>query len=247
MKVKILSVKDLANEIIKEMGLDPIHHAVTSIEVLSALIRRAAGLICPCTRKKLLKNVLQSLEGIISNHLDLKDKIDEIIDVLIAHGDILEHNDIAITLKRNELILNRAPLSFVKRDSGACIILGVTPDDRAVLPDFLREKIQYNNFTRVITTEAATDVSKHLSDIGFIELPYKVWSKYPTLVAPEKLIELMRNNLMLPLANSSEIIEGLRIIDPSTAVDYYRDRWIVPNEQTGLFIGRRPQAYGGAT
>lgn len=246
MKAKILSANDITKEIVRELGFDPEDVAVTSIEVLSALVRRTAGLLCPCPRKRVLKNVLQSLDGVIPNHEDLKDEVDETIDMLVAHGDLLEHNDITREFTRSEIVLNRAPLSFIKRDSGACVLLGITPDDRPVLPDFLHEKILYNNFSRVIPDYAAPDVSTHLSGLGFIELPYKAWSKCPVPADPEKHIAAMDSHLMSSLAHSTDVIEGLRILDPSTTVEYYPDRWVTPKEHTGRFIGRRPQAYGAA-
>ncbi len=244
MKINILSAKDVIQEFIKDLGLNPGSVAVTSLEVLSALVRRTAGLLCPCTRKKVLKNVMQSLEGVIPNHDDLKDEVDGIISMLIAHGDLLEHNDIIRDLTQSEFILNIAPLAFIKRDSGACVLLGVSPDDRPVLPDFLQEKIQYNNFTRVITAETDPDISKHLLDIGFIEFPYKAWAKCPPSIATDKHIASLHNHLMSSIANTTKNIEGLRILDSSTNVDYYPARWMLPEGHTGIFIGRRPQAYG---
>lgn len=243
MIVNIVSAKDIAKGIVKDLGLNPECYAVTSIEVLSALIRRTTGLLCPCTRKKVLKNVIQSLEGVIPNHSDLKNEVNEIISMLIAHGDLIEHNDTTRDLTRREFILNRAPMAFVKRESGACILLGVSPDDRPVLPDYLQEKILYNNFTRVITVEADPDIQKHLLDIGFIEFPSMAWTKYPQPIAAEKHIAYMRKCLMSS-STTTEIIEGLRILDSATNVDYYPDRWVLPHEHTGMFIGRRPQSYG---
>ena len=246
MKVKTLSADDITKEIVKEFGFNPENITITSIEVLSCLVRRTSGLLCPCSRKMILRTVLQSLDGVVPDIGDMKDKVDEIIDMLVAHGDLLEHNEITMEeITRSEIILNRAPLSFVKRDSGTCVLLGIAPDDRPVLPDFLQEQIQYNNFTRMITAEAVSDISKYLSDLGFLELTFKAWIKCPPSVAPEKHIAFMNDNLMSSIANTTEMIEGVRILDLSTAVDYYPARWFTPNEEhTGRFIGRRPQAYG---
>lgn len=244
MKVNVLSSKDVAQDVVRDLGLNPEYVAVTYTEVLSALVRRTAGMLCPCTRKKVLKNVIQSLDGVIPNHGNLKDEVDEIIDMLIAHGDLLEHNDITRDLTRSELILNIAPLAFIKRVSGACVLLGVSPDDRPVLPDFLQEKIQYNNFTRMIAAEVDLDIPKHLLGIGFIELPYKAWAKCPPSSTPDKHIASVHNHLVSPIANTTEMIEGLRILDPLTNVDYYPARWVLPEGHTGVFLGRRPQAYG---
>lgn len=244
MKTKMLSADDVVREMVEELRLDPNVLGIASIEVLSALVRRTAGLLCPCPRKRILKNILQSLDGLVPDPDGLRDAIDETIDTLIAHGDLLEHNDVTRESSRSEVVLNRAPMAFVRRNSGACVLLGVTPDDRPVLPDFLHEKIQCNNFNRVIPADAAPDVSQHLAGLGFIELPYKAWSRCPSRVAPDKHIAVMDRHLVSSLAHATDAIEALRILDPSTAVEYYPDRWVTPKAHTGRFIGRRPQAYG---
>lgn len=239
-----LSSAALARNVIAELGLDPEAVEITSVEAVSALVRRASGLLCPCPRKKILKSVLRSLDGVVPELAELRNTVDETIDLLVAHGDLLEHADATREAARSEVVLNRAPLSFVKRDSGACVLLGVAPDDRPVLPDFLHEKIQYNNFNRVVPADAAPDVSAHLAGLGFIQLPYKAWSRCPAVVAPDRHVSAMDRHLVSPLAHSTSTIEGLRILDHSTPVDYYPGRWAEPTDQTGRFIGRRPQAYG---
>lgn len=245
MKVNVLSPTEVAQEIVIDLGLNTEHVVVTSIEVLSALVRRTAGLLCPCTRRRVLKNVIQSLDGVIPNHENLKDEVDEIINMLIAHGDLIEHNDITRGSTRSELILlNTAPLTFIRRDSGACVLLGVSPDDRPLLPEFLQEKIQYNNITRVIAADAFPDVSKHLLDIGYMELPYKAWVKCPPSHTPGNHIASMHSHLMSSITNATDVIEGLEILNSSTDVEYYPARWVIPKGHTGHFIGRRPQAYG---
>ncbi len=245
MKAKIISAADIVKEVVRELGFNPDDVTVTSIEVLSSLIRRTAGLLCPCPRQRLLKNILQSLEGIVQNHMGLRDSVDETIDSLVAHGDLVEHDDISREFTRSAIVLNRAPLSFIRRSSGACILLGVAPDGISLLPDFLQEKILYNNFSRVIPADAADDdVSQHLLGLGFVELPYKAWLKCPSPTAPDKYIASIDHYLSSSLANSTSAIEGLRILDPSTTIEYYPDRWVMPKEHTGRFIGRRPQAYG---
>jgi hypothetical protein len=244
MRMKILSSTEVAREVVRELGLDPEIVEITSTEVISALVRRTAGLQCPCPRKRILKNVLQSLVGVVPDSGELREVVDDSIDTLVAHGDLLEHNDITRESTRSEVVLNRAPLVFVKRESGACVLLGIAPDDRPVLPDFLHEKIQYNNFNRVIPADAALDVSAHLLSLGFIELPYKAWSRCPAAIAPDKHIAAIDRHFVSSLAHFTDTIEGLRFLDPSTSVDYYPNRWVVPKKHTGRFVGRRPQAYG---
>jgi hypothetical protein len=187
---------------------------------------------------------MQGFDGVVPDMDDLWDDIDETIDLLIAHGDLLEHNDITPDSPRSEVVVSRAPLAFIKRQSGACVILGMAPDDRPVLPDFLHEKIHYNNFNRVIMSGVVPNLSEYLQGLGFIELPYKAWSSLPSITRPDIHIAALQGQLSSPKGHVSDNIEGLKVLDPETPVDFYLDRWIKPTDQTGHFVARRPQAYG---
>ena len=243
--MKLISVNDVVRDFIREVGCDPESLGIDSVEVLSSLVRRAAGLLCPCTKKMLLKNITLSLDGVASKPEAIRDAVDETVELLVAHGDLLEHSDSTVdSPRRSEVVISRAPLSFVKRQSGACVILGVAPDDRPFLPDAIQEKIQYNNFNRVIPADAAPNLAEQLTDIGLIELPYEAWSKFPNVLSPDRHIDEIDRNLASSLAHDTDNIDGLRILDPSTPVEFYPARWVIPKEKTGQFIGRRPQAYG---
>jgi hypothetical protein len=241
--VKTVSSSDLIQWLIGELGLNADALGIDSVEVLSALVRRTAGLLCPCPKKTILNTIMQSLDGVVSDLGELRDTVDDVIDTLVAHGDLLEHNDITADSLLSEIVINRAPLAFVRRQSGACVMLGVTPDDRHVLQDFLQNKIEYNNFSRVIPAEAAPNVSELLSDLGFIELSYKTWSRCPEPCEATRHIEIWDRQIE-SLTPSCTEVEGLRIIDPTTSVNYYPARWVTPGDHTGRFVGRRPQAYG---
>lgn len=243
-ELKPVSSSDVLKGMIRDVGFDPEIVDLKDTAVLSAIIRRSAGLLCPCTKRTILKNIIQGLDGVVPDLDDLRDDIDEITDLLIAHGDLLEHNDITPDSPRTEMVISRAPLAFIKRKSGACIILGVAPDDRPVLPDFLLEKIQPNSFNRVIMSGVVPNLSEHLLGLGFIELPYKAWSNLPSITKPDMHLASLQGHLSSPKAHVSDSIEGLRILDPATPVDFYPDRWIKPTDQTGHFVARRTQAYG---
>lgn len=243
-ELKSISAGSVLSGMIRDVGFDPDVVSIKDMAVLSAIVRRTAGLLCPCTKRTILKNIMQGFDGVVPGLDDLRDDIDETIDLLIAHGDLLEHNDITPDSPRSEVVVSRAPLAFIKRLSGACVILGVALDDRPVLPDSLQQNIQYNNFNRVIMSDATTNLSDYLLGLGFIELPYKAWSSLPPITGKDKHVEALLGQLSSSRAHTTDNIEGLKLLDPTTPIDFYPDRWVKPRDQTGHFVARRPQAYG---
>ena len=69
------------------------------------------------------------------------------------------------------------------------------------------------------------------------------WVRRPAEMPPGELIRQMRERLSA--AGPAGVVEGLTVIDPAAKVTYYRGRWrpLKPAD-SGLFVARRPQAYG---
>ncbi len=245
MALKIISPEIIVSELIEELGLNSSVEKIHSVKVVSALIRRTAGLLCPCPQRKIQKTILKALYGIYRPPDDFSNIIKETIELLLAHGDLLEHGDITSASSRAEVVINIAPLAFIKRKSGACIIIGIAPDDRIVLPKFLQERVQHKHITRMIPYDSSPNLSEHLKELGFIQLPYKAWSKHPLTTTPVKHIETVDRYFSSSFSQQSTYIEGLQILDPSLSNTFYPGRWVPPaDKHSGRFIGRRPQAYG---
>jgi len=233
-----VTVTELRAQKVVELGLDKALD-LTSIEALAGALRRAAGLMCPCAEKTLVQAVIRPLEGLIADTKATKDAIEETLESLIAHGDLLEHRDIAAEDDAQaRTLLYTAPPSYVLRMSGAALILGIAPDRLSPLPDELERQIEYISHVRWLPSGTTSD----LSQFGLVELSEEAWLRAPTRETIAS--HIARLDGLLDSAPISREIPGLRLLDATRSVRYYKARWDQPGAHTGRFVGRRSQAYG---
>lgn len=227
------------------LGLSENHRELLDEVLLAALLRRSAGIHCPCSRTTLRASLLESLTHLSEDKQTLSERIDTIIEGLIVGGDLLELSDVATDdpeIKGTWVFA--APPSFVERPSGSIFLLGVVPDQDTFLPQALAARISHEGFTRVIIQEPGEDLAADLREHGMQELSESIWLKYPRAERPEAMIE--RYERELGLQPPSGAVDDLRILDPTESVIYYRGRWTTPRSQTGTFIARRPQEFGAS-
>ena len=209
--------------------------------LLAALLRRSAGIHCPCSRITLRTSLLESLKHLSQD--ELSERIDTIIEGLIVGGDLLELNDVATDdpeVKGTWVFA--APPSFVVRPSGSIFLLGIVPDQDAFLPQSLTSCINYEGFTRTIVQEPDEDLVDELRAQGMQQLSESVWLKCPGEEPPSDM--LGRFERQLGLQRPSGAVQDLQILDQTKLVTYYRGRWTTPQSQTGTFVSRRPQEFG---
>jgi hypothetical protein len=186
--------------------------------------------------------VTNPLRGLVSD-TRLKQRVEEVLDLVLAYGDLIEARDITSEdEQRPPNLLYAAPPSFVMRKNGGAILLGVTPEQNSCLPDRLEAAVEYLNHVRRIPAGVSSDLGAELGELGLIELPPEGWLRKPLSEQPNFLLE--RLDSLLESGSAAGEIPGLKIIDPSKSVRFYPERWDEPKRRTGRFIGRRPRAYG---
>lgn len=238
-----LATAEVHAQKVAELGLDPTALDLTSTEAIAGALRRAAGFLCPCSGTTLVRAVSRPLEGLVPDMVSLRERVEETLDALTAHGDLLEHRDVAAEQSAEPgTLLYAAPPGFVRRESGGVLILGIAPQRLSPLPDELEKQIRYVNHVRRLTGAAASDLAAELSQLGLIELSFEAWLRAPGAETAGQ--HLARLGGLLDAAAPSLEIPGLSLIDPTSSVRYYRGRWVQPRVQTGRFVGRRSQAYG---
>jgi len=212
-------------------------------KLLAALLRRAAGILCPCSRSTLALSVFESLQYLSNDADQLSEQIDAAVESLIISGDLLELSQVTIddpAVKGTWVFA--APPSFVARPSGSVFLIGVVSDEVTPLPASFGSRVIHEGYTRIIAPQPSEDLPSVLRELGLIELSEGVWLKTPKKESATELYDRMVHRLMGQL--SSGTVDGLTIIDPARGVDYYNGRWISPKKETGSFVARRPQAYG---
>jgi hypothetical protein len=228
---------------VAELSLDPSAVDLTSIEALAGALRRAASFLCPCTAPTLLQAVLQPLRGLVEDLDSTRVSLEDILEAAIAHGDILEQRDVVSAASDTTAsMLYAAPPSFVVRQSGAVILLGIASDQLSALPDDLESRIDYVHHVRHLKPAGSEDLRHELQQLGLIELRYDRWLNPPAVETAER--HVARLDALLDAALPSRNIPGLSLLDPDRPVRYYRGRWVDVRTNTGRFVARRAQAYG---
>ena len=225
------------------LGLEGDYDGDVDDALLGALLRRGAGIHCPCSRTTLRDSLLESLRYLSPDEQSLSERIGGIIEDLIVGGDLLELNDVAIDdpdVKGTWVFA--APPGFVVRPSGSLFLLGIVPDQDAFLPQALTSRISYENLTRVIVPTPDEDLPAELCEQGLQRLSEEAWLKSPRKEQPEDMLSRFQNHLAKqPLSGT---VSDIRILDPAQPVHFYRGRWTTARTQTDTFIARRPQEFG---
>lgn len=241
--MKQLSVAEVHAQKVAELGLDGSALDLTSIEAIAGALRRMAGFLCPCGATTLVRGVVHPLRGLVDDLDAVKGLVEETLEAMIAHGDVLEQRYVeAHPGDGGPMLLYAAPASFVARESGTVILLGVTSNQLSALPDDFEARIEYVNHLRRLNPAPGEDLRAELRQLGIIEISYHAWLKEPPPVTPTQ--HLAQLDSLLNAAQPSREIPGLSLLDPARSVRYYRGRWVELRSQSGRFVARRSQAYG---
>ena len=111
---------------VAELGLDKTAFDLFSVESIAASLRRSASYLSPCAATTLVRAVADALRGLVEETADVRGIVRETLEAMIAQGDLIEHRDIEDPAPPDApVLLYAAPPSFVARESGAAILLGV--------------------------------------------------------------------------------------------------------------------------
>jgi hypothetical protein len=238
-----LTAAEVHEQKVAELGLDPSALDLTSIEAIAGALRRTASYLCPCAAATLVRGVVRPLRGLVDDLESVKVLVEETLEAMIAHGDILEYRDVEESSGHGTAtLLYAAPAAFVARKSGTMILLGIASDRISALPDDLDARIEYVNHLRRLSQAPGEDLSADLVQLGLIELSCDNWLRPPPAETPDQHVS--RLDRLLDAARPSRDVPGLLLLDPERSVRYYRGRWVEPRSQSGRFVARRSQAYG---
>jgi hypothetical protein len=245
MVITQVSAKEVRRSSREVLGLPASSDGVIDDAMLAASLRRAAGILCPCSLSTLVTAVLESLQYLFDDSDAMAERIAAAAEGLIIAGDLLELNQVTIddpTAKSTWVF--SAPPGFIVRPSGSIFVVGIVPDETAPLPPSLNSRIAYEGFARLITPQPPEDLQSVLHELGLRELSTSAWLKRPKTESAAAL----RDSMLRRLAEQppSGAIADISILDPVRNVDYYSGRWINPTHESGNYVARRPQAYGAA-
>jgi hypothetical protein len=162
---------------------------------------------------------------------------------LVAYGDLVEApvDDEDRGTAQRMLFLGQP--AFVRISATACLLMGIRADGLALLDDTLMERVDHDAHTRRLTLAAGEDPSLLLGALALREIGEEQWLDRPPTCQPDALVN--EYAVRLRSAGPSGSIDGVRILDPSLPVTYYRGRWRTPTRRdAGDYIARRPLQYG---
>ena len=225
------------------LGLSDVDNAVVDDDLLTALVRRSAGIHCPCSRTLLRNSLVDALQHLCDSDADLPDRVETIIEGLIVVGDLLELHDVGIVNPdvRGTWVF-AAPPSYIERKSGEIFIVGIVADQDVFLPESLATRVSMRGLTRLILPEMNEDLAMKLDDQGLQRLSEKAWLRSPNAEPFDQLLD--RYERRLAESPPAGTVNEMEILDWEQPVTFYRGRWSACTGKTGIFVGRRPQEFG---
>lgn len=193
--------------------------------------------MCPASPRQLVDAVLEALTP-LNPELE-RDDVADALDILIGVGDLLE---LRVAGAQTRLLF-LGPPSYVEKHPGHFLLLGIRPSAGLLVDEeSLCTTVAYEAHTRTIVLEPDT-AAEALAAAGLHRLTREQWAKVPREASAAAVVEEAREGLRR--ADGAGEITGLTVIDSSASVRYYKGRWRepVPTDR-GMFVGRRPQAYG---
>lgn len=207
--------------------------------LIAQSLRRAVFIAAPCTHRAARDLVARALEPLADDLPALKDEIDQVLEDLIAMGDLLEMHEEPEREKGR--LLRPAPPAFVRRRDGSFAILGVAGDE--ITPSLQARVVHHASALRTVHPADAEECRAMLIDLGVVELPERIWLYAP----PEAPASEHVKSWLAKLPNDVAPVrlDGVEVLDTGLPVAYYRGRWAALNSKhTGIFITRRPQRFG---
>lgn len=208
-------------------------------QIIAASLRRAASTNCPTTPGGLTAAVTNSLAPVLDDEDDLPELVPQVLERLVAIGDLVETIDERGGVRRTALYLGGP--RFVLRENGDALLLGVRPDGLPLVSDEILQEVEDFGYIRRLASRP--DLSEALEAEGLRQVEATRWLSAPEEVSADDLVAIYDSRLSD--ASPSGDIEGLRILDPSTPNTYYRGRWRQPAAgHYGNFVARRGQRFG---
>ncbi len=242
--MKRLMPQEVIRSKAQELGLNPERgHSLISTEGLACALRRAAGYLSPCSAATLVRAVADPLEGLVGDVQTVRERITDVLEALVGNGDLLEQKDIGVPPEAAGMLLYAAPPSFVARQSGSVLVLGIAPDHRSPLPSDLEGRLEHAGYVRRLYAPELGSLRDVLREYGLTELTSDYWMKAPLVMSAEQYLNAMDTALSKTATFGSEA-QGFTLLDADRPADYYKGRWVEPKLQSGRYVSRRPQAYG---
>ncbi len=238
-----IPAEEVRVEALRRLGLDPGRYSMDSVEAVAATLRRTASFLAPCPPRALIEAVTEAARGLVDDGAAYREQVLEVLDSLVAYGDLVEAPEVGpSSATGHRRLLYPVRPSFVARDSGTVLLLGIAPDAASALPAELDPRVRPLRHTRRLESFPGGDLARSLRASGLAEVGHKHWTGEPRRERAHSYLERMDD--ALSNAGRAGDLDGVSVIDPGKSVMYYKGRWAGLAKQTRRFVARRPQAFG---
>ena len=238
MKVSAATAEECRELAVRTLGIDEAADLLAA-EGLAASVRRAASFLCPASPRRIVDAVLEALQPLLPEGGLPRGDLADLLDLLVGVGDLIELPRQGDAPGR---LLYLGPPMYVEKHPGFYLLAGIRPFGAPLTGPDLAEAIQYEGHTRAISLDPA-HAAERLAEDGLQKVKAEQWVRRPAELAPDALLSQVRQRLAA--AGPAGEVEGLQVIDPAARVTYYRGRWRpLKQADSGILVGRRPQAYG---
>lgn len=236
MVATIITEREALERTARSLGLGA---AFTIEALLGAALRRAAGILAPCTPGELCRAVWQSLAPIAGADGPKFADVEHTLDQLLVVGDVAEVLFTDEQRGNDRIRLCLVPPAFVALPDNRMLLLGGSDLVGQLLPDELAGRILSHGLQREIVGRDGEPLAGALRALGLLEISIEAWLRLPKMETSKAIVDSYRTRLV-PVS-TPVAIQGLKVLG---AGRHYRQRWADANELSGFFVARRPQAFG---
>lgn len=210
--------------------------------MLAQLLRTVAWSHCPCLPLVLIREAERCLKGLVSVDDNVTDKLSQVLEILVATGDLLEPGQVTHADELPRGVLFPAPPSFAMLSDELAQLFGVAHEDEFDgLPE-LQGRVVHDGVSRRVMARPRETLHATLRMAGLRELSMQAWLREPTDEPAADYLVAARKRLKRA-EPADAFIDGLEIFN-STIGGIYLACWVPPSSNIGLFVARRPKAYG---
>lgn len=213
------------------------------VELVAAVARRLAGIMCPCPRRALREAVIKSLAPLVTWTQELDGLAEASIEGALVGGDLLELANVVVAEEHDHPTwLYCAPPGFVRGPGTRVYILGIPPDGALFLPGEVRQRLRHQGSARFVDELDGEGLAEVLVSLGLREIAASTWRhvRRPEAAAAH-LTALQRR---LARDGTPGPVSELRVLRPAIAPGTaYAGRWALPDKDTGLRVGRFEGAF----
>lgn len=241
--VKLISPEQVIASTREALGLGAQNagHAVDEA-LIAQLLRAIAWSNCPCHPSVLIREAERALQGLVPDADSLRARAIHVLDDLVATGDLLEPGQVSYAAEWTKGLLFPAPPSFAMLNKETAQLFGVASEEELEGPPELIGRIVYDGSSRRVTARVGEALECTLRVAGLRELSMQAWLGEPDFASPKDFLAAAKQRLKRAEPADASV-DALEVFD-STSGGIYSACWVTPRDRSGLFVARRPKAYG---